>query len=67
MIGDCLYLFKDICKFVLDSYFEKGVEYLNGIGVVIGMNVEIMNFLCLKEIKKYFFRVDYLEYMIWYF
>ncbi|MCG6842523.1 cytidylyltransferase domain-containing protein [Fusobacterium nucleatum] len=65
--GDCPYLSKDICKFVLDSHFEKGAEYSNGIGAAIGTNVEIMNSLCLKEIKKYFPRADYSEYMTWYF
>ena len=65
--GDCPYLSKDICKLVLDSHFEKGAEYSNGIGAAVGTNVEIMNTLCLKEIKKYFPKADYSEYMTWYF
>ncbi len=65
--GDCPYLSKDICKFVLDNHFEKGAEYSNGIGAAIGTNVEIMNTLSLKEIKKYFPKADYSEYMTWYF
>lgn len=65
--GDCPYLSKDICKLVLNSHFEKGAEYSNGIGAAVGTNVEVMNTLCLKEIKKYFPKADYSEYMTWYF
>ena len=65
--GDCPYLSKDIAKIILDDHFIKGADYSNGIGAAVGTNIEVMNVLKLKEIKKYFPKADYSEYMTWYF
>lgn len=65
--GDCPYLSSDIAEIILDSHFEKGAEYSNGIEATIGTNLEVINTLSLKKIKKYFPKADYSEYMTWYF
>ena len=65
--GDCPYLSSDIAEVVLNSHFEKGAEYSNGIGAAVGTNLEVINSLSLKEVKKYFPKADYSEYMTWYF
>ena len=65
--GDCPYLSSDIAEVVLNSHFEKGAEYSNGIGAAVGTNLEVINSLSLKKVKKYFPRADYSEYMTWYF
>lgn len=65
--GDCPYLSKDICKVILDNHFEKGADYSNGIGASVGTNVEVINTKSLKEVKEYFPRAEYSEYMTWYF
>ena len=65
--GDCPYLSSDISEVVLNSHFEKGAEYSNGIGAAVGTNLEVINSLSLKKVKKYFPRADYSEYMTWYF
>ena len=65
--GDCPYLSSDIAEVVLNSHFEKGAEYSNGIGAAIGTNLEVINSLSLKKVKKYFPKADYSEYMTWYF
>ena len=65
--GDCPYLSSDIAEVVLNSHFEKGAEYSNGIGAAVGTNLEVINSLSLKKVKKYFPKADYSEYMTWYF
>ncbi len=65
--GDCPYLSSDIAEIVLNSHFEKGAEYSNGIGAAVGTNLEVINSLSLKKVKKYFPKADYSEYMTWYF
>ncbi|MBR8734768.1 8-amino-3,8-dideoxy-manno-octulosonate cytidylyltransferase [Fusobacterium necrophorum] len=65
--GDCPYLSSDIAEVILNSHFEKGAEYSNGIGAAVGTNLEVINSLSLKEVKKYFPKADYSEYMTWYF
>lgn len=65
--GDCPYLSKDICEVILDSHFKNGAEYSNGIGAAVGTNIEVINSSSLREIKKYFSRAEYSEYMTWYF
>lgn len=65
--GDCPYLSSDIAEIILNSHFEKGAEYSNGVGAAVGTNLEVINSLSLKEIKKYFSKADYSEYMTWYF
>ena len=65
--GDCPYLSSDIAETVLNSHFEKGAEYSNGVGAAVGTNLEVINSLSLKEVKKYFSKADYSEYMTWYF
>lgn len=64
--GDCPYLSKDIHDIILKSHFDKGADYSTAPEACIGMNVEVINTNVLREIKEYFPRADYSEYMTYY-
>ncbi|MEW9123291.1 MAG: N-acetylneuraminate synthase family protein [Thermotaleaceae bacterium] len=65
--GDCPYLSKDICLFLLKSHFMEGADYTCSIGEAVGTSVEIINTTALERVKAYFPRAEHSEYMTWYF
>lgn len=65
--ADMPYVSNDILQILLASHFASGADYTVAKQAAVGTNLEIINTMALKKVKKYFPRAEYSEYMTYYF